>query len=127
MLQEERRRVRIQAQKAEREGALAAKVGQLAAVRRLASAQAAVRKAAAAGARAKTADAVLQRHEAAVLTLDVKLQGKRAAAAAEAERLAAERARIRFEQMQAAVGAGQVEEARFRCGVAWRGVPCRCC
>lgn len=49
-----------------------------------------------------------------MLTLDAKLQDKRAAAAAEAGRVAAEQQRIRFEQMQSSAGAAVVEAARFR-------------
>jgi hypothetical protein len=114
LLQEERRREKIRAQKAAKEASLAAKVEQLSAIRRLASAQASARKAAATMKRAQTAAAVLQRHEAGALKLSDRLDAKHEAAAAEAARLAAEQKRIRFEQMQNAAGAAAVEAARFR-------------
>lgn len=68
-VQEERRRERIRAQRAAKEASLAAKVGQLSAIRRLASAQASARKAAASLQRAQTAAAVMTRHEAGALKL----------------------------------------------------------
>jgi hypothetical protein len=89
-------------------------VEQLAAIRRLASAQASARKAAATVQRAQTAAAVMQRHEAGALALADRLDAKYQAAAAEEARLAAEQKRIRFEQMQNAAGASAVEAARFK-------------
>lgn len=54
VVQEERRRQHIRSERAAREASLAAKAGQLSAIRRLASAQAEARKAAATGQRAQT-------------------------------------------------------------------------
>lgn len=64
---------------------------------------------------------MLQRHEVGALALADRLAAKHEAAAAEAARLAAERKRIAFEQMQNAAGAAAVEAARFRSVDSGRG------
>eukprot|EP00878_Enallax_costatus_P034025 GHUV01037628.1.p1 GENE.GHUV01037628.1~~GHUV01037628.1.p1 ORF type:complete len:413 (+),score=188.89 GHUV01037628.1:792-2030(+) len=112
--EEERIRSQILAQRQAREESLTAKVSQLAAIRRLASAQATLRKAAEQVQGAQTASAVMQRTEDQTLALADRLDAKHAAAAAEAARIAAEEKRIKFEQMQNAAGAAVVEANKFR-------------
>eukprot|EP00879_Flechtneria_rotunda_P023399 GHRR01024751.1.p1 GENE.GHRR01024751.1~~GHRR01024751.1.p1 ORF type:complete len:417 (+),score=203.10 GHRR01024751.1:292-1542(+) len=112
--EEERARARILATRRARDESLSSKVEQLAAIRKLASAQATLRKAATQAQRVQTAVAILQQTEADALVVANRIDAKHAAAAAEAARIAAKEKRIKFEQMQTAAGAAVVEANRFR-------------
>ncbi|WIA13671.1 hypothetical protein OEZ85_007232 [Tetradesmus obliquus] len=112
--EEARARARILEARQAHQASLSSKVTQLAAIRRLASAQAQLVKAAAQAQRARTADAVLQRTEANALALSDCIEAKHAAAAAEAARVAAQERRLKFEQLQLAAGESVVEAKRFR-------------
>lgn len=112
--QEERRRAQNLAARQEKESMLLDKVANIQRVRKVAAVQAQSRRAKTKEESAAAEAATATKHETGVLVLHESLEAKRAAAAAEKARIAAEVKKIRFEQMQAAAGAAAVEEAKFR-------------
>ncbi|KAG1668464.1 hypothetical protein FOA52_005237 [Chlamydomonas sp. UWO 241] len=111
---EERTRMLILQGKQERQASLRDKAANIARVRKVAAAQGQQRRETrVVGAKASESD-VAARHEDDVLNLHARLEAKRAGAAAETARIAAEEKKIKFEQMQQAAGAAAVEENKFR-------------
>uniref|UniRef100_A0A7S3QMQ0 Cilia- and flagella-associated protein 99 n=1 Tax=Dunaliella tertiolecta TaxID=3047 RepID=A0A7S3QMQ0_DUNTE len=112
--EEERRRAQNLASKQEREQLLLDKAANIQRIRRVAAAQAQLRRTSTKEEEAAKEQAMSTRHDDGVLVLHGKLERKHEVQAAEKARLAAETKKIRFEQMQQAAGASQVEEHKFR-------------
>jgi hypothetical protein len=111
--QEERRRVANLSARQAREVSLVSKAHNILRIRKIAALQAANRRADSKTAAAAKEVAAASGHESSVLKLTVQLDSRRAALAAERARMAAETKRIRFEQMQQAAGAAEVEANKF--------------
>ena len=111
---EERQRSTILQHKQERDSTLQDKAANIQRVRKVAAVQGQLRRVARAETTERAAAGVALVHEDDVLDLHGKLQAKRAAAASERSRIAAEEKKIKFEQMQQAAGAAAVEENKFR-------------
>ena len=112
--EEERTRSLILQHKQDRDATLQAKVANIQRVRKVAAVQGQIRRVARVESAEKAVAAVALRHEDDVLVLHEKLQAKRASAASERSRIAAEEKKIKFEQMQQAAGASAVEENKVR-------------
>eukprot|EP00955_Chlamydomonas_euryale_P052747 355265-Chlamydomonas_euryale.AAC.3 len=112
--EEERTRMLILQARQDKEDTLRAKAANIQRVRKVAAAQGAKRRDARVVAVTQVAAREAAKHEDDVLQLHARLQAKRAGAAAEKARIAAEEKKIRFEQMQQAAGASAVEENKFR-------------
>lgn len=93
---------------------LLAKAANIQRIRKIAAAQAAARRDASKAKVAVSAAVKAAVHEDSVLVLHDKLEAKRASSAVERARIASETKKIRFEQMQQAAGASEVEANKFQ-------------